>query len=182
MKKYILLLSITSVMLSCTSSVEDQNQLIGHWSQCLRDGSYQEQIFSADKIYLLNEFTTEDEIGAYHYNILNDSLIAFGITKNVFPRYTFRMHIKVISAKRIIVSNQDAQYNLVKIEGPTSDTDTWAKKAIIGFKLRREKFGCQDIRTEEEKELIDLGELPEDDFEELREIPLIEEPDSLKNN
>lgn len=181
MTKCIPLLSITLVMLSCSSSVEDQNQLIGHWSQCLRDGSYQEQIFSDNKIYILNEFTTEDEIGTYHYNILNDSLIAFGITKNTYPKDTFRMHIKVVSAKRITVSNQDVQYNLVKIKGPTSGTDIWIKNTLTGFNLRKEKFGCQDIRTKEEKELIDLGTL-EDDFEELTEIPFIEELDSLKNN
>ncbi|MFT6136735.1 MAG: hypothetical protein ACJAZM_003241 [Cyclobacteriaceae bacterium] len=174
--KNLLTILLFAFLTACET--RNENQLIGLWCRCQHDGTYKEfkiaSNYTTTSVSNFPELDYDDGISFYESYIQDSFLI---VTKGLNVDLMYEpetLNYKFDAANKVTLESQFGPFQLTRITGDISNIDStnfelWRNTYLTEFFERAELANCPDLRTEEEKQLPDLGEI-EDDFEPLTPI------------
>ena len=172
MRNEIFLTLVFLITLTSCFKKEDP-AIIGSWSLCLYDGRYKEfkitETYTTTTVSTFIENDWDDGISFYKCRV-EDSLLVVTAGINVDLLITPEViEFKPLYRDRMLIMSWGETSELTRLahEIPEIDStnfDVWRNEYLRAFLNRAENASCPDLRTEEEKQLRDLGEV-EDDFE-----------------
>lgn len=163
--------------------IPNENQLIGSWCRCQHNGTYKEfkiaSNYTTTSVSNFPELDFDDGISFYE-SYINENLLIVTRGLNVDLMYEPEtLYVKFDAPDKIILESHFGPFQLTRLNSNIPDIDStnfelWRNTYLTEFLERAELANCPDLRTEEEKQLPDLGEV-EEDFE-----PLTRSEDSIK--
>ena len=165
MKNKLLLFTIILCLnIGCETPVE--NKIIGNWNKCNQDGSYVEFEITEKELIILN--STTDDILVFKNKLKGDKMIISEFKKGMklgisLGINTDTIYFKFLNQNRIQLNNEFTIDNVeMKRTHVTVDKiditniELWKNKTLDKFNKRAENIDCKDLRTDDEKEILEL--------------------------
>ncbi|MEM9339694.1 MAG: hypothetical protein AAGA66_13245 [Bacteroidota bacterium] len=149
--------------------------LTGSYYRCLRDGEYQETKISQNRIMFIGS-DFPDNINIMYNQIQGTEMIVAGLNFDLMFG-TDTLNVLNVTDTLLTLSNRFGDFELKRLNTEIPEIDSLNLEQTInelktGFKKRSLIANCPDLRTEEERNLPDLGVI-EDDFEDIIDLDSI---------
>ena len=146
--------------IGCETSVD--NRIIGNWNKCNQSGNYVEFEITENQLIILNSAT--DKILVFKNQISGNKMIISeyknGTSLMINPD---TIYFKFLNQNRVefnngfTIDNVEMKRSQVTLENiDSTNVEFWKNKTLNKFNKRAQDIDCKDLRTDDEKEILEL--------------------------
>jgi hypothetical protein len=147
-------------IVGCETSFD--NRIIGNWNKCNQGGSYLEFEITEKKLIVLS--SAADEILVFKNQLSENKMIISefknGISLMINPDtiyFNFLNQNRIEFNSGFTIDNVEMKRTQVTLENiDSTNIESWKNKTINKFNKRAEDIDCKDLRTDDEKEILEL--------------------------